>query len=69
MNSPGPFGGYWLLLFTCQDCLKDCVRLTRTDPELVRRCLICEPVAVRKVSERILTEVFGSSDWMPSTSL
>jgi hypothetical protein len=53
--------GYWVVSFTCADCRLDCERFTRADPELVSRCHACENTAVRQVSERILTLVFGGA--------
>ena len=46
---------YWRVLFTCQDCGTDVVRLVHGNPDEVVRCFGCESTHVHRVSDRLLS--------------
>ncbi len=51
--------GSWLVSLTCETCHQDCVRLVPGEPDLVRRCVVCERVAMLRIADRLLASVFG----------
>jgi hypothetical protein len=44
----------WRVLFACQDCGSDVVRLVHGNPDEIVRCFNCESQHVHHVSERLL---------------
>src|SRR5262245_54615646 len=54
------WGDAFAVACVCCDCGRRFERLVRREPENVRRCLSCDAQFVRRISGRLLNEVFGA---------
>jgi transcription elongation factor Elf1 len=52
----------WRVLFTCQVCGSDVVRLVRGDPDEHVRCDVCESKHVQRISDRLLRMALSNAD-------
>jgi hypothetical protein len=47
-------GSLWKVLFSCRECGADVLQLVHSNPDEHVRCLPCEAMHVRAVSDRLL---------------